>query len=872
MDYNASKAELIRKLKTQNDSISKILALNGYSLIDADIKSNLIKIQTEAQEIIRKLENNEFQIAVVGLEKAGKSSFCNALIENNMLPTKQGRCTYTATSIISSKESKAEITFYTKQEFEADLRDKLSKLGIEGYESFSLNNIDDQTYGKFYDKVTSEKKSFYGETINKEIEDIITYKKQIAVNLDRPAITLLGDNINDELYNYIVAPEKAMAVKEVIIQSPLLDKMPNAIIYDVPGFNSPTARHMQQTQERMYKADAIVMVATANRPSITPEQLKPFKDCDNDGTSLSDKLFIFENMADLATLQENIPLIYSEWGEKNKIQYDHNRFFFGSSNARLQQIGKLPADQDNDCIKSMKKKLAMLDSSLSDVKEKSSEENGFGIVSLREALESYNQNERMKVLQSRAGRLQNRMREVLEPLMEQTSDEDNANNFIDQTMLSKFMRDFSEKIGKELNDYRDMHKNETLSNNLLSKDLIEYISNNIKSDQYSDFVSLELESAKKSLGIISDNKNTMNVSEVESKVRTKLFSQMYEQDFADKMEKIVIEQHNNLSKNLLDVFMNALGVKTDSKFYESLKDKLSAELAPFLDNTNNANYYRSLIERYSRDIYELLIGQNYSLDRYERFIADIGEYYSMSVYYDNSIDADKPKDAKSLGSSIMDNGLCRQMLCHDYTVKKVNSAIEDAKNKAMTALRVDKLPENIISLVVSIAKCDIIGAGTKIIDVLNNITDPDEINRISAAKSQLTFLSQSCNSDQSIYTADLTNQESFRKTYQSYFSPKRNYEDVICFIKEDIDILQDVMLHCFVRALDLEKPYVARMYLIISNLKDYIKTDPFYDFIGKSIPMIRPDEVETIESKRLEQEMNAACRKEVTNIINAMGK
>ena len=111
MAGKVDKTALIQNLKSQDDGISKILNLKRFSLIDSNTREELSKIQTETKEIIRKLENNEFQIAVVGLEKAGKSSFCNALIEGNMLPTKQGRCTYTATSIISSNESKADIVF-----------------------------------------------------------------------------------------------------------------------------------------------------------------------------------------------------------------------------------------------------------------------------------------------------------------------------------------------------------------------------------------------------------------------------------------------------------------------------------------------------------------------------------------------------------------------------------------------------------------------------------------------------------------------------------------------------------------------------------------------------------------------------------------
>ena len=62
MAGKVDKAALIQNLKSQDDGISKILNLKRFSLIDSNTREELSKIQTETKEIIRKLENNEFQI------------------------------------------------------------------------------------------------------------------------------------------------------------------------------------------------------------------------------------------------------------------------------------------------------------------------------------------------------------------------------------------------------------------------------------------------------------------------------------------------------------------------------------------------------------------------------------------------------------------------------------------------------------------------------------------------------------------------------------------------------------------------------------------------------------------------------------------
>ena len=251
MEYMEEKSELIKRLRAQEEGIGNILALKsrGYSLITESVKSELEKLQKETQTIIRKLEKNEFKVAIVGVEKAGKSSFCNALIENNMLPTAEARCTYTSTCIISSSTSRAEVRFYTKQEFERDFQDKLAKLGIENHDKYSISSMTESQYKALYDNIDDEKKRLYEENINQEICDIIELKSDLLDILGREPKIFEDETVNSrEFKDYITMPNKAMAVKEVIISSPLLDKMPNAIIYDVPGFNSPTEMHRAQTK------------------------------------------------------------------------------------------------------------------------------------------------------------------------------------------------------------------------------------------------------------------------------------------------------------------------------------------------------------------------------------------------------------------------------------------------------------------------------------------------------------------------------------------------------------------------------------------------------------------------------------------------
>ena len=82
-----------------SEKITQILKMESGNIITETMRSQLEKYRKEADFLQKKLHNDEFEIAIVGLEKAGKSSFSNALMEKNLLPTDDGRCTNTATCL-----------------------------------------------------------------------------------------------------------------------------------------------------------------------------------------------------------------------------------------------------------------------------------------------------------------------------------------------------------------------------------------------------------------------------------------------------------------------------------------------------------------------------------------------------------------------------------------------------------------------------------------------------------------------------------------------------------------------------------------------------------------------------------------------------
>ena len=248
--------DYINKLSAQIKGIEDILFINSKDVIDEDIKHKLMQFKNRADDLKKKLEKNEFEVAIIGLEKAGKSTFANAFMGNVILPTADERCTYTSTNIRYGNEDTGEVEFYTKEEFDRSFLQKLETLKLESLGQ-NFSDIYEEDYEKAFAKLPYETQKAYGGNINEDIKAILTNKSCIRSLLGRSKEYFTGaEKISSfEFQKYIVSPEYSMAVKNVTIKSSRLSSIKNAVIYDVPGFDSPTQIHIEQTKHRMQTAD-----------------------------------------------------------------------------------------------------------------------------------------------------------------------------------------------------------------------------------------------------------------------------------------------------------------------------------------------------------------------------------------------------------------------------------------------------------------------------------------------------------------------------------------------------------------------------------------------------------------------------------------
>ena len=114
-------AKQLTRLEKTSVLSDKLISLSNKTGID--ISPEMVqKIEHEHDRLNRQLERlraNRFEVAVIGLEKAGKSALLNAWLGQEILPSARERCTFTSTEIWSAQTEQDQllsIQYYSREE------------------------------------------------------------------------------------------------------------------------------------------------------------------------------------------------------------------------------------------------------------------------------------------------------------------------------------------------------------------------------------------------------------------------------------------------------------------------------------------------------------------------------------------------------------------------------------------------------------------------------------------------------------------------------------------------------------------------------------------------------------------------------------
>ena len=351
-------------------------AVNLANLPQAEVPPKLKQILLqEAQPARRQLERlkkREFRIAVVGLEKAGKSTFVNAWLECDLLPAKGGRCTFTTTQIYSvehESEQRLEVQAKTEAEF-INLLKELEKAQAQE----DINTI--------------------------RTNEITLQEVRQEGNLTFPFTRL--EDIREPLKKYVADEKYAHAVLEARLYTNKLAQAEGIVFYDVPGLDSGLAKHVDEAQEMLSDCDAVILVQRFTSLREKELEIIKFTEQGDKNVTVADKLFVFlsriDSLGSAEAMKTHIQEAAQDWLKRANLP--NNRIVSGSAGAYL-LLNNIAGEQtkleigDTHVIQSHLQRLTGID----DVEILKTDATGMPII--KEKIFDYINTERVAILRKR---------------------------------------------------------------------------------------------------------------------------------------------------------------------------------------------------------------------------------------------------------------------------------------------------------------------------------------------------------------------------------------------------------------------------------------------------------------------------------------
>ncbi len=606
------KQTLSSQVTDLNQICEKILECDKEILFLESEKKNLLNIYVNNnQDYITRLNKKEIEIAVVGLEKAGKSTFANALLESVLLPSSTERCTFTSTSIRYG-EDKAVIQFYTEQEFQEQFDALIDE--IECPEHFRVRNFREFDFAEFecYFKnlannpQTDKLYKQHISTTYQDLKDILEYKSSLNLTGEKQEIT---KNIESELVRYIAGEEVELnsgirntalprSVKKIDIFSNKLNALQNGIIYDVPGFDSPIALHQEQTKYYLNQADIIILVADATRPSLTAPALEMLSNVDHNGVRLKDKLFIFGNRLDKVNTSEEVAENKAKITKSFESYCMPSRIFAGSALRYLREKNVITKDIEASY------KLECL-----------------GIDEIRNAVIEYNNIQRINIIQKNFQENQKNIENLFRYL---------TNKFSSTVMPSErsILRNLETEVENLLLTALKDSRNE-LQAKKDNDELTTYLKNKIRDIQYPSITTEDL----RSISTSSSVNNVAAISDLNNRIRQDKYSKI-RQDYALVLNALSFNTMNEaisiIENNILKQFESRFPQQEHKRHILTyIKDELNIQMK---DSQNNVGF-EYLFDRFSRSLFDIFLYPLSDPGRKEHFEEAKADFIYLDSYY-----------------------------------------------------------------------------------------------------------------------------------------------------------------------------------------------------------------------------------------------
>ncbi|MFN8674345.1 MAG: dynamin family protein [Candidatus Sericytochromatia bacterium] len=837
-DWKKEKEEYIKKLKKVDQTLNKFLSIDIGGFIDLETTEKISNIISKNNAYLEKLEKDIFEVAIVGLEKAGKSSFANCLISNYIFPSAYGRCTFTTTQLQFGNNNEAVIEFYQRNEFNNIFQSLLKEIEFKDYERIYFDTLkinDFEYYKKILENENPALYNFHQATTIKDIEDIINGSKEISNFLGKSNL-IFKDNINKEVKYFITDHHVSRTVKKITIKSSELEDMKSAVIYDVPGFDSPTKIHKEQTLERLKNADAIILLnSLSDSPNIKGTHLDILhKNIDNDGIKLKEKLFVFGNKIDKQSTEE----IRNEFIKTFKEDVlsvhklvEKNRCFIGASAAYL--VSKnIPIDEKNNIE---------IVNTLKDFKDDN------GIEKIKKELINYYKTDRFNILKRKIDNSILSVAEICTNIIEKNEDDFSSydSRFIDNEIVISLIEDSRNSIKEKLSQLRVSVIKDINDHKYFSNKIEELILNGFKEISENYYEEIRLENSKGITTLISPEKTNISI-------REKLYNK-FKLEFEKIITDIANDKYNQISNDILDLFLTSFKINKSNIYFDEIKNGINSFKNKVIEKISyNPTSFVFLTERFSVDLFEILILHCLGFtDRKDKFKASEQNFYSLSLFF-NEVKEDKPTYEQPLIKILLTQ---LQDKTNEYSKKN----IEEDLNKKFEDLDSNFKPrKNLYSKDISSYAEYLYNKNINIDQIKLIITKIAEIGLKNLSDQSIIF-SLIDVSIQEIYKG-ISNTENLKDTYiknlLENIKPSNTKETVITEINNDINNLRIILKDAVVKAIELEKPFISIINKQIEALKNKVSPDntsedkDFSSFVLKYASKIEHERFDTIDKEK----------------------
>ena len=348
------------------------LAMLPQAEVPTKLKDALSQEYEPTRRQLARLKKREFRIAVVGLEKAGKSTFINAWLECDLLPAQGGRCTFTTTQIYSvenESEQRLEVQVKNEEQFVNLLSELETVRAVEDLKTIRANEI--------------------------------TLRQVRSEGDIRVPFTRLED-IREPLKKYVADEKYAHSVLEARLYTNKLAQAEGIVFYDVPGLDSGLAKHVDEAQEMLSDCDAVILVQRFTSLREKELEIIKFTETGDKNVNVADKLFVFlsriDSLGSAEALQTHIEEACLDWSKRANLP--KQRILYGSAGAYL-ILNNLAGQQTKSEIGSaneIKNKLQSL-TGISD--ENALNQEATGIPTIKNKIFDYINFERVNVLSKR---------------------------------------------------------------------------------------------------------------------------------------------------------------------------------------------------------------------------------------------------------------------------------------------------------------------------------------------------------------------------------------------------------------------------------------------------------------------------------------